>query len=78
MTDYIPINCNLHDHLEACATLRKRCEIIYQQADGRRIETVDIIADIYTRNKEEFAVLGAGEIIRLDALIEVDELSFCL
>lgn len=76
MTDYIPLNCNLHDHLEALATLRKQCRIVYQQADGRRTETIDIIADVYTRNKEEFVVLGAGEVIRLDALIEVDGLPF--
>lgn len=76
MTDYIPLNCNLHDHLEALATLRKRCRIVYQQVDGQRAETIDTIADVYTRNKEEFALLGAGEVIRLDALIEVDGLSF--
>lgn len=75
-TDYIPLNCNLHDHLEALTTLRKQCYIVYQQDDGQRIETIDTIADVYTRNKEEFVVLRAGEVIRLDALIEVDRLSF--
>ncbi|QBQ53438.1 hypothetical protein [Nitrosococcus wardiae] len=72
MTDYVPINCNFHDHLEALATLRKQCRIVYQTADGKLIETFDTIADIYTKHKEEFAVLGSGEIIRLDTLKEVD------
>lgn len=76
MADYIPLNCNLHDHLEVLATLRKQCRIVYQRADGRRTETIDTIADVYTRNKEEFVVLRGGEVIRLDALIEVDGLSF--
>ncbi|ADE13648.1 conserved hypothetical protein [Nitrosococcus halophilus Nc 4] len=72
MTDYVPINCNCHDHLEALATLSKRCRIVYQTADGKIIETLDTIADIYTKHQEEFAVLGSGETIRLDTLKEVD------
>lgn len=76
MTDYIPLDCSLHDHLEALSTLCKRCQIVYQQADGQRTETVDTIADIYTKNKEEFVVLGGGKVIRLDALIKVNGLSF--
>ncbi|ADJ29647.1 hypothetical protein [Nitrosococcus watsonii] len=76
MPDYIPINCNFHDRLEALATLRKQCQIVYQTADGKVIETLDTIADIYTKNKEEFTVLGSGEIIRLDRLLEADGQSY--
>ncbi len=76
MTDYIPLNCNLHDHLEALATLRKQCQIVYRQDDNQCTETRDMIVDIYTKNKEEFVVLRAGEVIRLDALIKVDGISF--
>lgn len=72
MSNYVPINCNFHDHLEALATLRKQCRIVYQTPDGNIIETRDTIANLYTKNKEEFAVLGSGEIIRLDTIIEAD------
>jgi Rho-binding antiterminator len=72
MSDYIPINCNLHDRLEALATLRKQCRIIYQTSEGKTVETLDTFTDIYTKNKEEFAVLDSGTLIRLDALLEVD------
>jgi Rho-binding antiterminator len=72
MPDYIPINCNLHDHLEALATLRKQCRILYQTPEGEIIEALDTLADIYTKNKEEFVRLGSGAIIRLDALLEVN------
>jgi Rho-binding antiterminator len=74
--DYVPINCNLHDRLEALATLRKRCRIVYQTADGEIIEALDTITDVYTKNKEEFATLGSGETTRLDMLIEVDGQSY--
>ncbi|ABA56745.1 hypothetical protein [Nitrosococcus oceani] len=76
MPDYIPINCNFHDQLEALATLRKQCHIFYQTMDGKIIETLDTITDIYTKNQEEFTVLGSGEIIRLDRLLEVDGQSY--
>lgn len=76
MTDYVPISCDLHDRLEALATLRKRCQIVYRATNGETIETLNTIADIYTKNKEEFAVLGSGESIRLDMLIEVDGQSY--
>ena len=76
MSDYIPINCNLHDRLEALATVRKQCQVIYQTSEGEIIETLDILADIYTENKEEFVKLGSGNIIRLDALLEVDGQSY--
>lgn len=72
MVDYVPINCNFHDHLEALATFHKQCQIVYQTADGKIIETLGTIADIYTKNKEEFTVLGSGKIIRLDRLLEAD------
>jgi Rho-binding antiterminator len=76
MTDYVPISCDLHDHLEALATLRKRCRIVYRATTGEAIETLDTIADVYTKDKEEFAVLGSGTTIRLDMLIEVDGQSY--
>jgi len=76
MTDYVPISCDLHDRLEALATLRKRCQIIYQAAHNETIETFDTIADVYTKNEEEFAVLGSGKTIRLDRLVEVDGQSY--
>lgn len=76
MTDYVPISCDLHDRLEALATLGKRCKIVYRATNGETIETLNTIADIYTKNKEEFVVLGSGESIRLDMLIEVDGQSY--
>ena len=76
MTDYVPISCDLHDRLEALATLRKRCQIIYQTTHHEIVKTLDTIADVYTKNDEEFAVLGSGETIRLDKFIEVDGQSY--
>jgi len=68
---YTPINCDFHDELEAIATLRNNCVIVYCSSDGEtRVQ--DYIDDVYARNGEEFIKLNSGLVIRLDALVEVD------
>lgn len=68
---YSPINCDFHDELEAIATLRNTCVIVYRHSDGEtRVQ--DSIDDVYAQNGEEFIKLKGGLIIRLDALVEVD------
>ncbi|BAW79881.1 hypothetical conserved protein [Candidatus Nitrosoglobus terrae] len=72
MTDYIPISCDLHDHLEILATFRKPCQIAYRTTHSEVVEILDTIVDIYTKNKEEFVLLDSGKSTRLDMLIKVD------
>lgn len=71
-TDYSPIDCNFYDELESIATLKKKSEIIYTNDIGVSIKTEDSIKTFITRNKEEFAELENGMLIRLDQLISVD------
>ncbi|MGJ3249649.1 MAG: hypothetical protein ACFE0J_00755 [Elainellaceae cyanobacterium] len=68
---YSPINCDFHDELEAIATLRNKCVIVYRNSDGE-MRVQDYIDDVYAQNGEEFIKLRSGLIIRLDALVEVD------
>ncbi|CAH9019511.1 Rho-binding antiterminator [Candidatus Nitrosacidococcus sp. I8] len=72
MSGYIPISCDLHDRLEILATYGKSCSIVYQEENGGSLEVNDKIVDIYTKNKEEFILLGSNQFIRLDRLITVD------
>ncbi|CAB1277167.1 hypothetical protein [Candidatus Nitrosacidococcus tergens] len=76
MSNYIPINCDLHDRLEILATYGKFCSIIYQEKNGGCSEVNDKIVDIYTKNKEEFILLSSNQSIRLDRLITVDGQSY--
>ena len=73
---YTPISCSWYDRLEALATLKKPCEVIYLDAEqNTRQNYVGQILDIYARNKEEFLVLGKDEpvvTIRLDYLIAIN------
>jgi len=71
MMQYKPIDCNFYDKLEAFATSKKICLIIYKQAD----EIINIhskIVNLETINKEEFMVLEDDVRVRLDYLVSVD------
>jgi transcriptional antiterminator Rof (Rho-off) len=78
MTDkppYQPIDCSVHDRLEAFATLRTMCCIAFRTADGRLGEEVDRIVDVFTRGREEFLRTSSGREIRLDRLESVEAAS---
>jgi Rho-binding antiterminator len=68
---YKPIDCNMYDVLLEKATLKKECNIVFT-TDEKTITTTAIIVDVYTKAKEEFALLNDGTIIRLDRIVSVD------
>lgn len=75
MADYTPISCALHDELEAVATLRKKCDIVYG-TNGNVFEASGVIADLYARDGIEYLCLDGGLEIRLDHLIGVNGKDF--
>ncbi len=72
MEQYQPINCDFYDELEALATLKRKCDIIFRSEDGGTIVIKGRIVDLFTKEKVEFMKLESGLEIRLDKLIEVD------
>ena len=69
--NYTPVSCDFYDELEALATMRKSCEIIFMN-NGGRSQIRSSIADLYTREKVEYLKTESGLEIRLDNLIQVD------
>ena len=72
MKNYQPISCNFYDELEALATLRSSCMIIYQDENADRHEAEGVIKDLYIREKAEYLLLNTGFEIRLDQLVSVN------
>jgi len=72
MLAYRPINCEFHDVLEACATLRRVAHIESVLPDGTRQSRHAAITDIFSKGGVEYLTLGDGETIRLDLLVSVD------
>jgi Rho-binding antiterminator len=75
-TDYQPIDCSLHDRLEALATLRQECDVVYRDVDGERRETRERIVDVFARAGEELVRLESGTEIRLDRLEAVEGVAY--
>ena len=73
---YRPIDCSLHDRLEAAATLRKIVAISYRTPQGELVEIEDRILDIFTRDGAEYLRLSGASEIRLDDLCSVDGVVF--
>ncbi|NUO78461.1 hypothetical protein HUU05_00165 [candidate division KSB1 bacterium] len=73
---YHPIACSLHDELEALATLRRECRIVFRGVDDKAETVTDVIVDIFTREREEFLRLRNGTTIRLDRITNIDDKPF--
>ena len=71
---YQPIDCNYYDRLEAWATLRTVCRILYQDESEQQKEVSAIIEDVYTALKVEYMRLDNGLVIRLDKLVAVNDI----
>jgi Rho-binding antiterminator len=69
---YIPISCSFHDILLDRSTRKKEVRIVYLAGKGKS-ELLGIIEDVFTKKKVEYLKIRNGPIIRLDALISVDE-----
>jgi Rho-binding antiterminator len=77
MSDYQPVNCEFHDVIEACATLRKPVTILAENADGTHRAVHAIISDVFARDGIEYLKTHCEELIRLDELLSVDGHAIC-
>ncbi|NMF64597.1 hypothetical protein [Brasilonema octagenarum] len=73
MDTYIPVSCDFHDELEALATLRQECRIVYCDAANELVEVQGRIIDVYAANKADFIKLKDGTEIRLDRIVSVND-----
>ncbi len=73
MSDYTPVSCDFHDRLEAFATLRTLCRIVYQHPVQGLTEAHGRIVDVYAANRADYLRLQDGSEIRLDWIQSVGE-----
>lgn len=75
MNLYIPVSCDFHDELEAIATLRQTCRIVYRPEASEASATTEIsgrIVDVYAANHADYVKLEDGTVIRLDRIVSVN------
>ena len=71
---YKPIDCDYYDRLEAWATLKTVCLIVFKDDTGKQQELSARIVDVYTQDKIEYLKTDTGLILRLDALVSVNDI----
>lgn len=54
MNAYTPVNCDFHDQLEAIATLRQTCRIVYRGEATTTTEVEGRIVDVYAANHADY------------------------
>ncbi|MCC5934343.1 MAG: hypothetical protein JJU35_08825 [Balneolales bacterium] len=72
---YTPIACALYDELERLVIRREEVRIVFRDL-GQEHSRTDTIADVYSRDKQEFIKLKSGMEIRLDRLSSVGDIRF--
>lgn len=70
MQKYQSISCSYYDQLEAYATKRTHCSIVFTEETEKT--TGGIIVDIFAKNGAEYLKLDNGTIVRLDQLISIN------
>ena len=71
---YQNISCSYYDQLEAYATKRTKCLVIYFDDDLEK--TLEgIIVDVFAKDSAEYLKLNNGIVIRLDQLISINGVS---
>ncbi|MBK7629285.1 MAG: hypothetical protein IPJ23_00845 [Ignavibacteriales bacterium] len=74
--EYKPIACGLYNELELRA-LRKQVIKLSYTNDNNENEIIEcVIADLFSKDKIEFLKTIDGKIIRLDDMVELDNIIF--
>lgn len=73
---YRPIDCALHDRLEAAATIGRPADLAWIDAEGRETSSRETIVDVFARGGEEFLTTASGLEVRLDLVTALDGVAF--
>lgn len=74
--EYKPIACGLYDELEVRALRKQKVTITFINDKNENENIVCAIADLFSKDKSEFLKTSDGKIIRLDKLLELDNIIF--
>ena len=70
MTDkYIPVSCDFHDEMLSMATKKEAIKIHVFNDEGTLDSFSGTVMDVYTKDGEEFLVIGNSDPVRLDKII---------
>ncbi len=73
---YKPIACGLYDELELRALRKQKIKIVFLNYKNENEIDECVIADLFSKDKVEYLKTDTGLIIRLDDVVEVDNILF--
>lgn len=73
MDTYILVSCDFHDQLEAIATLRQTCCVVYRTAANSTVAIEGRIVDVYAANHADYVKFADGTVIRLDHILSLND-----
>ncbi|MCU0343134.1 MAG: hypothetical protein MUF28_04860 [Ignavibacterium sp.] len=74
--EYKPIACGLYDELELRALRKQKVNLVIINEQNENEALTCIIADLFSKDKAEYLKTLDGRIIRLDNIIEMDNIIF--
>jgi Rho-binding antiterminator len=74
--EYKPIACGLYDELELRALRKQKVTLTFLNHNGETEIIECVIADLFSKDKTEFLKTTEGKIIRLDDIVELDNILF--
>ncbi|HMN23277.1 MAG TPA: hypothetical protein PKE38_02190 [Ignavibacteriaceae bacterium] len=74
--EYKPIACGLYDELELRALRKIKVKIVFINDKNETDMIESIIIDLFSKDKVEYLKTDGGKIIRLDDVIELDNILF--
>jgi hypothetical protein len=66
---------NFFDHLQNWSSQEKSCSIVYRQNDGSIINVNSVIVDLFSWQGNNYILMEKGQLLRLDRLVRVDEVT---
>ena len=70
---YVSVACSFYDTLEAAALHPRPLAIAYLADDGARVDALDAVADVFSKDGAEWLRLASGPVVRLDRLLRVGD-----
>ena len=72
--EYKCVSCALYDQLEGLATYNKKVQLRYKDENGNIQVKATAFKNFKTINKEEFVILADDSLLRLDKILQIEEL----
>lgn len=73
---YKAIACGLYDELELRALRKQKVNIIFINEEKQEETIICSIVDLFSKDKTEYLKTNEGLVIRLDNIIEMDNIFF--